>query len=229
MTAMTGESGVRFARWSGIDRSEQARVLARARRHSRLVRRLRRVLPALAVTLVVATVVANGRGLLAYGPVSVGRISVENGVLMMENPRLSGYSQGDKTYELSAVSATQEISVPNVVRLRGVEARITEEDGRWTAVNARAGLFHSGNETLRLEDDVRVRTDQGYEMRLESADIAFKSGSVVTDRPVEVDMLNGLLRARRMRIENRGERIVFTGEVSLTFRPKPRETAGDRR
>ena len=227
--ATTEDIGVGLARWSGFGRDEQARVLALARRHSRLVRRLRHVLPALAGVLIIAMVLANGEWLLAYGPVSVGRISVENGVLKMENPRLSGYSQDNKTYELSAVSAMQDISVPDIVRLRGVTARITEEDGRWTSVDARAGLFHSGKETLRLEDDIRVRTDQGYEMRLDSADIAFKSGSVVSNQPVEVDMLNGLLRARRMRIENRGERIVFTGNVSLTFRPKAKETAGDRR
>ncbi|MDP2620962.1 MAG: LPS export ABC transporter periplasmic protein LptC [Hyphomicrobiales bacterium] len=229
MTAITDHMDSRLARWSGYDRDEQARVLAQARHHSRLVRRLRRLLPALAAVLVIATVLANGEWLLSFGPVSVGRISVENGVLKMENPRLSGYSQNDKTYEVSAAAAMQDISKPNIVRLQQVKARITEEDGRWTTVDARSGVFDTEKEELRLEEDVRVRNDKGYEMRLKSAEIAFKSGSVASNRPVEIDMLNGQLRARRLQIENRGKRIVFTGKVILTFRPKVKETADDRR
>jgi len=225
MTATTDEAGVRLASWRGYDRNEQARVLARARRRSRLVRRLRRLLPALAGILVVATLLANGEWLLAYGPASVGRISFENGVLKMENPRLSGYSQGDRTYEISAASATQDISTPDLVRLQDVVARITEEDGRWTTVNARSGLFHSGNETLRLENDIRVRTDQGYEMRLEVADIEFKSGKVVSDQPVEIEMPDGTLSADSMQIENSGDRVSFSGNVSIVYRPKIQENA----
>jgi lipopolysaccharide export system protein LptC len=225
MTATTGDVGARFAGWHGYDGHQQARVLARARRHSRLVRRLRRVLPVLAGILIIATLLANRQWMLAYGPVSVDRISVENGVLKMENPRLSGYSQDDKTYEVSAVSALQDISAPNLVRLQDVVARITEKDGRWTTLNARSGLFHSGDETLRLENDIRVRTDQGYEMRLETADIAFKSGNVVSDRPVEIDMPGGTLRADSMQIENSGDRILFSGNISILYHPKVKENA----
>lgn len=228
MTAITDDIEGRLGRWSGYDRNEQARVLTRARRHSRWVRRLRRLLPALVGVLVVAMVLLNGKSLLSYGPVSIGLISVENGVLKMENPRLSGYSHGDKTYEVHATAAMQDISKPNIVRLQEVMARITEKDGRWTTIDARSGRLDTSKETLRLEDNVRVRNDQGYEMRLKSADIAFKSGSLVSNQPVEIDMLNGRLRARRLQIEDRGKRIVFSGKVSLTFRPKIKETAGDR-
>lgn len=225
MTATTDGIGARLAGWRGYDGSEQARVLAQARRHSRLVRRLRRALPALAGILVVATVVANVDWLLSYGPVSLGRISVEDGVLKMENPRLSGYSQDERTYEISAASATQDISAPNIVRLQDIAARITEEDGRWTAISARSGRFHSVKETLRLENDILVRTDRGYEMRLQVADIGFKNGSVVSDRPVEIDMPDGTLRADSMRIEDSGDRILFSGNVSITYQPKSEETA----
>jgi lipopolysaccharide export system protein LptC len=228
MTAITDHIDGRLGRWSGYDRDEQARVLANARRHSRFVRRLRWILPMFALVLIVATVLANWQWILSYGPVSIGRLSIENGVLKMENPRLSGYSQNDKTYEVSATAAMQDLSNPHVVRLQEVMARITEEDGHWTSIDARSGLFNSQKETLRLNDNVRVRNDQGDEMRLKSADIAFKSGSVVSNQPVEIDMLNGQLRAQRMQIENKGKHILFTGKVTLTFRPKVKETAVDR-
>jgi lipopolysaccharide export system protein LptC len=227
MTATTGDVGARFAGWHGYDDNQQARALTQARRHSRLVRRLRRVLPVLAGVLIVATLLANRQWMLAYGPVSVDRISVENGILKMENPRLSGYSQDDRAYEVSAAEALQDISAPNLVRLHDVVARITEQDGRWTTLNARSGLFHSGDETLRLENDIRVRTDQGYEMRLETADIEFKSGNVASDRPVEIDMPEGTLRADSMQIENSGDRILFSGNVSILYRPKVKENAVD--
>lgn len=229
MTATSDNVGARLADWRGYDREELVHLLDQARRHSRLVRRLRRILPVLASALVIAMVLANMEWLLSIGPVSVGRISMENGVLKMENPRLSGYSQNDKTYDLSAATATQDISEPNVVHLQGVVAKMTEDDGGWTSLNARQGVFHSRNETLRLEDDIQVRTDKGYEMHLESADIEFKNGNVVSDQPVEIKALNGVLRASRMEITNKGDRMVFSGNVSLVFRPNEKGNSVDGR
>jgi len=80
---------------------------------------------------------------------------------------------------------------------------------------------------LRLEKDIRVRTDRGYEMRLEVADVAFKSGNVVSDRPVEIDMPDGTLRADSMQIENSGERILFSGNIAILYHPKTKEKAAN--
>jgi len=227
MTATIGDIGGRLARWQGNDQQQQVRVLARARHHSHLVRRLRFILPLLGVGVIVVMLLANGQLLFAFGPLSVGRVSIEDGMLKMENPRLSGYSQGDQNYELSADSATQDMSNRDVVHLQGVSARITEQDGRWTTVTARSGVFNSGDDTLLLEQNVVVRNDQGYEVRLETANVALKSGNVVSGKPVEVHMLEGLLRANRMQVENKGERMFFEGGVTLHLRRDATEKVVD--
>lgn len=211
--------------WSGPDVARQARAFANARRHSRFVRLLRYALPAFGLALLAGMLASNLPGLLLRGPITVGRISVDDGALKMENPRLTGYTRDDKSYELTARSAAQDIATPGIVRLNMVEARITAADGGWTTIKADRGLFQSERETLDLEDNIVVRSDSGQAMRLDKARIELKAGTVVSRNPVELDALNGTLRADTMQIADKGEKMVFAGHVVLVFRPKAREKA----
>lgn len=197
----------------------RVRALARARRHSTLVRRLRVLLPALAVVLVVAALLPGAAMLTHLGPVRVEKISIEDGALKIEKPRLSGVTGAHQAYEVSAVSAQQDIGKPHLVRLTGVSAAIEEARGGLTRVDAARGLFDTRNETLRLDQRVTVRWAGGQTMRLRSVMITMKSGTIVSNQPVEVDLLNGMLRADAMRVENRGELIIFSGNAKLDFRP----------
>lgn len=225
MTIANDTPGAGANAWSGPDAARQARAFAKARRHSRFVRLLRYALPAFGLALLAGMLASNLPGLLLRGPITVGRISVDDGALKMENPRLTGYTRDDKTYELTALSAAQDIATPGIVRLNMVEARITAPDGGWTTIKADRGLFQSEREMLDLESNIVVRSDSGQAMRLDTAQIELKAGTVVSRNPVELEALNGTLRADTMQIADKGERMTFTGHVVLVFRPKTREKA----
>lgn len=194
-------------------------AIRRAARHSRRVRALRFLLPVAGLALIVAMVLSNVELFDGSSSVQVGRIVLEDGALKMENPRLSGYTRDARAYDLGAAAAIQDIADPQTVRLQSVRARIAQREGGFVSLEARQGTFHTGNEVLRLEGDIVVKSDQGYEMRLDEARVEMRDAAIISDEPVEIDMLNGQLRARNMRIDEHGGRVQFGGPVALRFRP----------
>lgn len=200
-------------------------ALARARRHSARVRRLRLALPVLALVLALVAILPGAGKLTTYGPVTVERITMEDGALKIERPRMSGFTGNHKAYEVRAETARQDIGKPHLVRLSGVSADIEEDGGGTTRLTATQGLFNTRDESLQLRRNIVVRWAAGHEMRLNSLRIVMKAGTVTSDEPVEIELANGRLRADRMRVENRGERIIFSGNAALDFRPDGQSVA----
>jgi len=116
---------------------------------------------------------------------------------------------------------------PNLVELKDLKARLAMDDkggvGRLEAVS---GLFDTQKEHLDLRDDVRVRTETGQDVRLKSAAIDFKAGTVVSREPVTVSLANGLIEAEGIEVSDSGKVMVFTGRVRTTFEhPGPQAAA----
>lgn len=193
---------------------------AAAENHSRRVRQLRRWIPIVCAGVVLVAVL--GRYLNPFkavpGEVSLSAVSLQGAKLTMEQPKVSGFKRDSKAYEMVADSATQDIRKPNVVDMKAPVARIEMDKGSWARMSARTGIYDSNTEKLAVTEDVKVRTDSGMEMRLLQADVDFKTGVVVTAKPVEVDMPNGWIRSERMQITENGDKAVFEGRVRSEFR-----------
>lgn len=180
---------------------------------------MRLVLPA--VTLLLCGGILYTSGVFSpSGPILESTsIGIENGVLTMENARLTGIDEEDRPYSVNATSASQRISQPGVIDLDGIDAELSGDGDGWSSVVARIGQYDRDQEVLRLEDDVRVRSGEGYDVSLDSAYVDLRSGTVTSDDPVEIQMMNGTLRAQGMSIENSGETLRFFDGVSLSIRP----------
>lgn len=203
--------------------TDRGSALSRARRHSRIVRTLRLGLPVLALALVAGAVISYTGIATSYGPVSIERISMEDGALKIEKPRLSGVTGDDRAYQVSAVSARQDANRPNMVRLEGVRAELEEDGGGMTTLTADNGEFNANREWLDLDSDITVTWPAGHQMRLSRMRVDMKKGTIVSRAPVAIDMLNGTLNAQAMRVSRRGEVVRFTGGVTLQFRPKAKD------
>jgi len=161
----------------------------------------------------------------------VSAVSLQGAKLTMDQPKVSGFKRDSKAYEMVADTATQDVRRPNVVDMKAPVARIEMDKGSWARMSALTGVYDSSSEKLAVTDDVKVRTDSGMEMRLLKADVDFKSGVVVTDKPVEVDLPNGWIKSERMQITDNGNRAVFEGRVRSEFRdvaqPSAQEPASE--
>ncbi len=201
------------------------KAFGQARRHTWFIRIMRFVLPAATLSLVAGILITSGI-FAPSGPIlESSSVGIENGVLTMENARLTGIDEEDRPYEVNAVTASQRLSEPGVINLDGIDAELSGGDKSWSSVVARSGQYDRDQEVLRLEEDVLVRSGDGYDVALDSAYVDLRTGTVTSDDPVEIEMMNGTLRAQGMTIENKGETLRFFDGVSL--RINPRRDAGE--
>src|SRR5689334_12670381 len=113
---ITAKSTVHAARayWTA-GRPDNARAFRAARRHSRLVRVLRVTVPVVVVGSLASTVLAtylNPLRMLPNMP-SVDNVVISGSKITMEKPRVSGYTQDGRAYDMSAVAARQDLTKPD--------------------------------------------------------------------------------------------------------------------
>jgi lipopolysaccharide export system protein LptC len=179
-----------------------------------LVRFLRRAIPVGAVVAVLALIVAPFMNpLRGIASVSLGAVGISGGKVKMDTPRLSGFRKDNRPYEVTAEAALQEIRNPTQVELQALTARLQMEREGWVTVNAKTGLFDTQKEKLRLVDDVRVKTEGGYDIRMRTADIDFKGGTVVSKEPVKVILGTTTVDADSLDVKDNGALIAFQGRV----------------
>lgn len=194
-------------------------------RHSRRVRLLRRAIPVGAVLAVGAIL------FFAFfepfkslpGNVSVGAITLNGTKVTMELPKLTGFKKDMRPYEVNARWAAQDVKKPNIIELKEITARIALQDRSYANVEALNGVYDSGADKLDLKDDVRVRTDAGYDVRMKSAQIEFKAGNVTSTDPVSVKFTGGTIEAAGLNMVDNGQRIVFNGRVRTKMKVVPDE------
>ncbi|WP_100962844.1 lipopolysaccharide-assembly, LptC-related protein [Bosea sp. FBZP-16] len=202
-----------------------------ARRHSALVRLLRRLIPIGAIVAVVGLIIVPFLNPLRHaGNFSLGGISLSGGKVVMETPKLAGYRKDNSPYEVTAESALQDIRNPTQIELVQMVARVLMKSEGWININARSGLFDQTKETLKLVDDVKIRTDSGYDVRMRTADVDFKAGTVNSREPVKVNLGTTTVDADTLDVKDNGALITFEGRVHVLIENAPaRSLAGPER
>ena len=152
--------------------------------------------------------------------VSISSIGVNGSRITMELPKLNGYRKDSRPYEVTAKQAIQDLKKQNMIELVDLEARIEMADHGQGRVTARTGFYDTGKETMQLVNDVRMKSDSGYEVLLTKADIDFKAGTMASNEPVRVLMRTSTIRADRMNVIDGGKTLVFEGRVKTMILPE---------
>lgn len=202
-----------------------------ARRHSVLVRLLRRLIPVGAGVAVVGLIVVPFfNPLRQAGNLSLGGISLSGGKVVMEAPKLAGYRKDNSPYEVTADSALQDVRNPTQIELVKMTARVLMKSEGWININARSGHFDQQKEKLKLVDDVKIRTESGYDVRMRTADVDFKGGTVNSREPVKVNLGTTTVDADTLDVKDNGALITFEGRVHVLIENAPaRSLAGPER
>ncbi len=187
-----------------------SREFENARRHSRIVLALKFVLPVCVIVLIGGFLYASG----AFSPslkletkkysAEVQSIQLDQNSVKMMNPKIVTQSDETGAYELRARSATRRIDNPDIFKLDMVDATMTRRSGGWAKMQADKGTYNKKSDTLDLAMNIKISSDRGFTAYMDKARMDVKSGDLVTDRKVLVDMPNGTIRANRMKILNRG-------------------------
>jgi lipopolysaccharide export system protein LptC len=208
-------------------RGDNERLYRRALRHSRFVRVLRVGLVG-AIVLVLATLVV-----IDYMPLGGVRLpagiatTVIHGTkITMQHPRLTGYTADGRAYEFSAHAAAQDITKPDVVQLERIRANIQMADKSTVNMWADTGTYDMKSDMLALNDNIRLVSSTGYQARLQHALVNVRKGSVVSDTPVWVKLLDGDLNAKHLEITDKGEVLRFTHVTMVLQTDKQDAKAG---
>ncbi len=180
-------------------------------RHSRHVRWLRAGLIA-AVTLVLLGVVA-----VDYLPIGglrlpgeIGKLVIQGTVITMQQPHLTGFTADQRPYEFTADSAQQDITKPDFVNLQRIRAKLAMADKSMVHLSADGGVYNMKTDLLTLNDNILLVSSTGYEARLSQAAVDMNKGTVVSNTPVWVKLLDGDLHAKALEIVNKGDVLRFT-------------------
>lgn len=200
-----------------------AKTYRAAMRHTRFIQFLRFLIPAgslLTIVGIIIIAVFDPFGRLPKG-VSVGSIALNGSQITMELPKLTGFRKDLRPYEVTANAARQDIRNPQIIDLTDLKARIGMGDRGNALLTSTGGIYDSTKETLQLSGEVRVRTGDGIELNMKSAFAEFKTGSIVSQDPVEVRLRDGTIHANGIEIVDGGREIIFPGRVHSVFQAQP--------
>lgn len=193
-----------------------------AARRSLLVKRLRIILPALAVTLVVALFLNTRQGVTDDAFLEdFTDLEATPEELRMANPRFAGVDDKGNPYDITAEAALQTPGVKEIVELVSPRAVTTGTDTK-TVVTADKGVFKTKDNILDLTNGVTLNHSVGdniYVFKTPSATVSLGDETVHSTSGVEGESESGALRADRMRAYNSEGRIVFEGNVSMRIFP----------
>jgi lipopolysaccharide export system protein LptC len=202
-------------------------VFRAAERHSRRVRFLKFALPAAAL---IGAAVFSWFTFFSTSSVpsniSLDNAGIENGKLVMTNPKLDGFTKDKLPYKMSAVRALQEVGNSNVISLEGIDAELPLGSESRAQVKAKSGVFDNANRQLTLDSDISLTTSDGITANLQSADINIAGNSMSTNKPVSIHNSTSSITADSMQITESGKVMTFERRVRLVIQPTKLQEGG---
>lgn len=191
-------------------------AFAAASRHSRRVRALRILVPAVAVGAVAVAFLAMRGGSETDLPVDFAAVRVDPEAIVIEQPRLTGYQQGGEAYELTADRGFQRADNQDFLALENVAATYELPGGATAFFTAPIGGYNSTTSFMTLSGGLTMRLDTGLEARLEELTVDVPNGLIASNRPFE--LVNGALTVRGNTLEMREDGVRVTGGVTTILR-----------
>lgn len=190
-----------------------------ARRYSERVRWLKIGLPVIGAIFIIVFISLAIASQFIQTPLGVAAIDLTDGQVVMDRPKLSGFTASDSEYEIVAEKALQDLDNPKKVLLEKIGATLTLEDGNIVSVDANTGKFDVEGEQLNLGAGVRIHMSAGYTAELEDATIDMKGGILSSNSPIFIKSQLGEIRANSILVRDNGEYILFEDRVRMTVQP----------
>lgn len=208
-----------FAAQNGVRRLFAERP---GRGYSRFVSLAKRVLPAIAVGLLL--LVASWPRLQAVFNevrVHIPRIDTrEARNLRMVSVHYAGIDRQNRPFVVTAKTAQQMPKVDDLVSLDQPKADLTTDSGGWLELGAYTGIYQPQPQLLDLFGNVALFQDKGNEFHSDSARINMQQGTAEGDDPVTGQGPFGTVAAQGFRMLDRGDTIIFTGHTKMLIRPR---------
>jgi lipopolysaccharide export system protein LptC len=221
----------RRSRGFELVRRDGARAFRAAVRHSRFIRFLRVAVPACIALGVVGTIavtmlLSGPLGMLAKLPVDIGSLVVSGTKIMMQAPKVAGFTRDNRRYNMTANVAGQDLTKPDLVELHGIHATMEMKNNTTFDTTAKDGIYNSKTDQLTLTDDIVVTASSGLRVLMSEAVIDIKDSRVVSDKPVEVSTATWTIKSNRMEVLDSGDVMRFERGVDVLMLPETTASTG---
>ena len=111
------------------------------------------------------------RALSNLPSVDIGSLVMSGTKLMMQQPRIAGFTRDNRRYDVTAEAAGQDLTKPDFVELHGIQATMEMKDKAvFETTAAKTGLYNTKTEQLSLSQNIVVTSSSGYQALLERGD-----------------------------------------------------------
>ncbi|MFC5386278.1 LPS export ABC transporter periplasmic protein LptC [Aquamicrobium segne] len=194
-------------------------AFGRARQHSRRVRRLKFIVPALAIALAVAFPLYSYIASPEIVKVETQSSAFSDGKLVMSNPKLEGFTKSLLPYAMTAVRAIQEAGAEGVIELEGIDARLPVSADNTVRVDAAKGTYDRTANTLTIDSEITLTTSDGMTAKLKSAFLDIDKGNMKTVEPVDISRPGTRITSDRLSVEDHGKVMIFEHRVRMNIDP----------
>ena len=203
---------------------ERARLKLTGQRRVFILRWVRLSLP-LAALAIVAIVMAWPQMETNITPIPKEDVLPANvGRNELINPRFESEDSQAQPYNVTADSATQDNTDPNLIIMQKPKAELKLNSGEWLAGEADTGHYQQENKTLALRGQVRLFQNtttttnaQPYIMHTDMLDIDMNTRRAQTTSAVSGQGPAGTIRATGMIADANAGTLIFTGPATLTL------------
>ena len=150
-------------------------------------------------------------------PVDFSSLVVSGTKITMQQPRIAGFTRDSRPYELTAHAAAQDVTNPDTIELQGIHGKTEMPDKAVFDLTADGGVYNSKTEMLTLRQNIVFKSSGGFEVYLSEAVVDVHSSNVVSEKPVEVRLQQGIINANRMEVVDSGNEIRFGGGVTMVM------------
>lgn len=200
---------------AGSMEGARATAFSRAARHSRRVRALKVLLPMAAVAMAAAFVGYSFMATPVQTAIKSEDAAFAEGKLVMNSPKLEGFTRDGRPYTVTATRATQTVDKQDVIELEGIDAKMPVEETNWARVEAVGGTYDRNANTLDVPTDIVVTTTDGMVAKLKSAFLDINGGSLKSTTPVDIESHGSRITADSMTVYDSGKRVVFETKVRV--------------
>jgi len=188
--------------------------------HSRRVALLKRVLPAIGVSLMLLVAVwPRLAPLLERMRFAFPAIDLrEARELRMLNPRYLGSDRENRPFVVTAAVGQQVPDNNDLMSLEQPRADMKAHDGASVVVTAATGIYQSQGQILDLFGNVTLVHENGTKVTTDTARFNVADNSGQGDDPVEGHGPTGDLKAQGFRLYNKGDTLIFTGRSDLVLK-----------
>jgi lipopolysaccharide export system protein LptC len=196
------------------------RAGATADRYSRRVLFLKRMLPAVGLTLLLLVAVwPRLHPLLQQVQFGLPAIDLrEARELRMVNPRYAGLDRYNRPYVVTAEAGRQVPDRNDVMALEQPEATMTVHGGASVVVTAATGVYQSQPQLLDLFDDVTLVHENGTRFVTRRGHLNLTDNTAAGHDPIEGHGPTGDISGEGFQILSKGDTIIFTGRSDILLK-----------